>query len=203
MKARLARLRRADREAGLTLIELLVAASMSVILVGAACAMLISAVHDQPNLSKKDQNITTARYVLERMTREIRNGLVVYSASDSKVSFETQVRHKECGGATTVGASEPSKSCRVTYNCTTTACTRTETNPEVETGGASETIVSGLDNSKNSSVFNWSCDPQDPCEEPGEISYLGVTLRIENPEDKGDLKISDGAGLRTVEYESQ
>ncbi len=93
-----ASIRKRDREAGLTLIELLVAAAMSVILVGAAGAMLISAVRNQPKLSKKTQNVTTARYVLERMTREIRNGIVVYSATGSKVAFKTRVRRSACGG---------------------------------------------------------------------------------------------------------
>ena len=96
-----------DGEAGLTLVELLVASAMSVIVVGAACAMLISAVQGQPKLSKKDQNISTARYVLERMTREIRNGTAVYKATGSEVALRTQVRRTTCGGTVQENPSVP------------------------------------------------------------------------------------------------
>ncbi len=199
------RLLAGDREAGLTLVELLVAAAMSVILVGAACAMLISAVRDQPKLSKKDQNITTARYVLERMTREIRNGLAVYTATGSEVSFKTQVRRTACGGTVEEDPSVSAIECRVTYRCAavspptvpaTYSCSRAETDPEAVPGAGTPTttIVGGLDTSE---IFSW--EPQS-IEEAGEIEYIGITLHIANPEGEGDLKVTDGAGLRTLEY---
>jgi type II secretory pathway pseudopilin PulG len=174
-------------EAGLTLIELLVAAAMSVILVGAAGSMLISAVRTQPGLSERAQNISTARWVLERMTREIRNGVVVYEATDSKVSFKTQVRRTACGAGFEEEAGKPAIQCRVTYSCTTTACTRTEAAPADAVGGTTTTIVDGLSSAK---VFNYS-----PLEKP---TYIGVTLHIPNPEGSGELVVSDGAGLRTL-----
>ena len=200
MRGRLARLLAAEREAGLTLVELLVAAAMSVMLVGAAASMMISSVRDQPSLSKKSQNVTTARYVLERMTREIRNGLVVYAASAGRSRSRRRCATGNAAAARPWAKTNPSTTCRVTYSCTTSECTRTETAPDVEAGGTPEALVSGLD---NGDVFNWSCFAQAPCEEPGEISYIGVTLRIENPEGRGDLKIGDGAGLRTLEYARQ
>jgi type II secretory pathway pseudopilin PulG len=58
------RLRSGDGEAGMTLIELLVAASMSVVLLGAVGSMLVSAVRDQPKVSERSQNVSTARWVL-------------------------------------------------------------------------------------------------------------------------------------------
>ncbi|HEX3174332.1 MAG TPA: hypothetical protein VHQ43_08970 [Solirubrobacterales bacterium] len=178
---------RLDSEEGMTLIEMLVAATMSVVLVAAASSMLISAVRTQPKLSKRAQNISTARVALERMTREIRNGIAVYEASGSKVSFKTQVRTTSCGSGTASTAGQPAIQCRVTYSCTTTACTRTETAPEVTSGGTPVAIVSGLDSSK---VFTYS--PED------EPTYIGVTLHIPNPEGSDDLVVSDGAGLRTL-----
>jgi hypothetical protein len=186
------RLAGGDREAGLTLVELLVATAMSVILVGAACTMLISAVQQQPKLSKKSQEITTARYVLERMTREIRNGVVVYTATGSTVEFKTRVRHKTCGGSAQESASTPAIECRVTYSCTTTACTRTETAPEV--AGASGTPIPLVGNLDSSSVFNYEPSP------PSTPTYVGITLHIENPEGKGELTVTDGAGLRIQSY---
>ena len=184
-----------EREAGFTLVELLVAAAMSVVIVGAAGSMLITAVQRQPDLSKKAQNISTARYVLERMTREIRNGILVYEGSGSSVSFLTQVRRIACGAGAEEEAAKPAIKCRVTYTCTTTQCTRTETGPPPEEGGAGTPVViaSGLD---SSSVFNY--EPPDP----SEATYIGVTLHMPNPEGSGDLTISDGAGLRTRTLEN-
>jgi type II secretory pathway pseudopilin PulG len=164
---------------------------MSVIIVGAACAMLISAVREQPKLSKKTQEISTARYVLERMTREIRNGTQVYSASGSQVEFETQVRRTACGGTVQSDPSDPSISCRVTYSCTTTACTRTETDPGTPgSEGTPTVLVSGLD---NADVFNYEPNLEEP-------TYVGITLHIENPEGRGELTVTDGAGLRIHSY---
>jgi type II secretory pathway pseudopilin PulG len=181
-----------DFDSGLTLVELLVASAMSVILVGAACSMLISAVREQPKLSKKSQEISTARYVLERMTREIRNGIVVYSATGSAVEFKTRVRHKTCGGSTQENPSTPAIECRVTYSCSTTACTRTETAPDVE--GANGTPIPLVGNLDSSSVFNYEPSP------PSTPTYVGITLHIENPEGKGELTVTDGAGLRIQNY---
>lgn len=179
-------------EAGMTLVELLVAAAMSVILVGAATAMLISAVRDQPKLSKKTQEISTARYVLERMTREIRNGIFVYAgASGSKVEFKTRVRRSACGEGVEEDPGEPAIECRVTYDCSSgTSCTRSETDPsEPGSSGAPRTLVSGL---VSSEVFNY--------EPPSNPSFIGVALNIANPEEKGALTVTDGAGLRIQSY---
>jgi Tfp pilus assembly protein PilW len=178
-----------DRESGLTLVELLVAAAMSVVIVGAAGSMLISAVRTQPKLSKKAQNITTARWVLERLTREIRNGVKVEAGSSSSVTFITRVRRAECGGAVEEDADQPAIECKVTYSCTTTACMRSEVAPEAEGAGTPTTIVSGLDSGE---VFEYS--PTNAAE----ATYVGITLNIPNPEGEGDLTITDGASLRTL-----
>jgi Tfp pilus assembly protein PilW len=186
----------AGQEAGLTLVELLVAAAMSVILVAAACTMLISAVRSQPTLSKKSQEISTARYVLERMTREIRNGISVEStATGSHVEFKTRVRRSTCGGAVQESPSVPAIECRVTYNCTTTECTRTETAPSVS--GASGTPIPLVGNLVSDRVFNY--EPTFPAAP----SYVGITLHIANPEGKGELTVTDGAGLRIQNYLDQ
>jgi Tfp pilus assembly protein PilW len=182
----------AGPEAALTLVELLVAAAMSVILVGAACMMLISAVRSQPTVSKKSQEITTARYVLERMTREIRNGTSIEAATGSRVEFLSRVRRSTCGGAVQESPSVPAIECRVTYNCTTTECTRTETAPTVS--GAAGSSIRIIGNLNSSQVFNF-----EPAL-PAEPSYVGITLHIANPEGKGELTVTDGAGLRIQNY---
>jgi type II secretory pathway pseudopilin PulG len=185
------RLRTRDPEAGLTLVEMLVAAAMGVVVVAAAGSMLVSAVKSQPNLSEKSQAVSTARYVLERMTREIRNGLEVYEATGSRVAFKTQVRRTACGGETVASPGAPSIQCKVIYECstaTTTTCTRTEAAPSAESTGTPTTMITGLDDSE---VFNYSPDAEEP-------TYIGVTLRFPDPEGTGNLTITDGAGLRTL-----
>lgn len=194
-------------EAGFTLIEMLVASTMSVVVVGAASLMLISAVKDQPKISKRAQNISSARWVLERLTREIRNGTVVNRASGSSVSFQTYVRHAAAGGVATCGGTEqlastlPAIKCEVTYTCTTTSCTRTEAAPEIYTGTAT-TIFSGIDRSEafcyvpSSNPDPTICGP--PPAPVGKATYIGVTLHIPNPSGGSGLTVSDGADLRNA-----
>lgn len=178
-------------EDGLTVIELLVAAAMSVVIVGAASSLLISAVQDQPGLSRKAQAVSSARTVLERMTREIRNGFYVYSgASGSSVSFKTRLRRSTCGGGAPASASAPSIECEVTYECagaTSVTCARTEKTPGASEG-RTERIVGELESAE---VFNYSPNAEEP-------TFIGVTLEIPNPEGPGNLTISDGAQLRTL-----
>lgn len=178
------RLLRAE-ESGLTLIELLVAATMSVILVGAASLMLISAVRSQPQISERAQDVSTARWVLERMTREIRNGIAVDKATATEVSFRAYVRHASCGSSTALAAEESAIVCQVTYTCAGTACTRIEAEPGVYTGTARQ-IFEGIEDPE---VFTYSPSAVEP-------TFIGATLRFANPEGEGSFTISDGASLR-------
>ncbi len=191
-----------DREAGLTLIEMLVAAAMSVVIVGASTAMLISAVRQQPELSKRAQNISTARYQLERVVREIRNGVSVTPGrtSPSEVSFVARVRRASCGSGTPLSATASAISCQVTYNCTATSCTRIEAATDVFTG-APTTQITGIDSAE---VFcfvpSTNTDPTEcgPAQEGNPPTYIGVTLHVPNPSGPAELTISDGASLRTA-----
>jgi type II secretory pathway pseudopilin PulG len=175
-------------EAGLTLIELLVATTMSIVLVGAAGSMVISAMRSQPEVSSRANNISSARWVLERMTREIRDGVKVDNATASSISFQTYVRHTTCGGTTLLASTSPSIKCEVTYTCTTTSCSRAETALGVLTGGTFRTIFKGID---SSNVFNYSPSA-------AAATYVGVTLRIPNPSGGSALTVSDGASLRNA-----
>ncbi|HET7053213.1 MAG TPA: type II secretion system protein [Solirubrobacterales bacterium] len=194
-------LMRLKDEGGLTLVELLVAAAMSVIVVAAASSMLISAVRDQPKISKQAQNVSSARWMLERMIREIRDGIEANpaTATSSKVSFETYVRRTACGSGVASQASVPAIPCQVTYTCTATACSRTEAEPGVETGTPT-TVFEGID---SPAIFCYvpsnEPDPEE-CGPAGEEppTYVRVALRIPDPEGSGSLTISDGATLRNA-----
>jgi len=198
LRTRLATL---DGEAGMTLIELLVAMIMGIIVVGGATAMLISAVRDQPQQSRQAQNVTTARFELERITRELRNGVkVTSSTSSSKVSFVARVRRTTCGGAVPTNPSTPARECQITYTCGTTSCSRVEAEPGKETGTAT-TIVTGIDSAE---VFCFvpssNTDPTvcGPAKSETSPTYIGVTLHVPNPSGSGSLTVSDGASLRSA-----
>jgi Tfp pilus assembly protein PilV len=190
-------------QSGLTLIEMLVASLMSVILVGASCSMLISAVRDQPALSKKAQNVTTARYQLERMVREIRNGVQVESASPSAVTLVARVRRVACGGPVQTNPSAEPVQCTITYSCSGTACTRTEKNSAGIAVGTPTVAASGIGSTE---VFCFApSSEEDPsqcgnAEDPEAATYIGINLEVPNPEGPGLLTISDGATLRSAAF---
>jgi Tfp pilus assembly protein PilV len=190
-------------QSGMTLIEMLVASLMSVILVGASCAMLISAIRDQPALSKKAQNVTTARYQLERMVREIRNGVQVESASPSSVTFVARMRRVACGGAVQTNPSAEPVQCRVTYSCSGTACTRTEKNGAGIPVGTPTVAASGIGSTEVFCFAPSSGEDPSQCgaaDDPEAATYIGVSLEVPNPEGPGLLTISDGATLRSAAF---
>jgi type II secretory pathway pseudopilin PulG len=185
-------LARAGREDGFTLVELLVGAAMGVIVMAATASLMISAVKSQPKISKKAQTISTARWVMERMTREIRNGIAVApeKATASEVSFTTYVRTPTCGGTGTLASGSKAIPCQVTYRCTTIKCSRIEAAPGVYTG-TERTIFSGIDSSE---VFSYSPSAV----EAKDIKYIEVELQFPNPSGSGELTISDGASMRNA-----
>lgn len=185
-----ARFEGAGSESGLTLVELLVASAMSVALLGAIGSMVLSSLRTQPDLSKKAQNISSARVALERMTRELRNGIAVEPgrALPNEVSFRTFLRRTTCGSTSAPPSSAAAIECQVTYACTTTSCSREETAPGAFGGGAPTTIVTGIDDSE---VFSYSPSADEP-------TFVGITLHIPNPDGPADLTISDGASLRNA-----
>jgi hypothetical protein len=183
------RLRAIRGEAGLTLVELLVASAMGVVLVGATGSMVVSALRAQPEISEKAVDVRTARWVMERFTRELRGGVLVSpgKATGSSVSFQTYVRRSTCGGTGTLPSTSPAIKCQVTYSCAGSSCTRLESEPNVFSG-TPQTVFAGLDNS--SSVFTYSPNATTP-------TYVGITIRIPSA-GGGATTISDGASLRNA-----
>jgi type II secretory pathway pseudopilin PulG len=189
-------------EAGMTLIELLVAMIMGIIVVGGATAMLISAVRDQPKQQKQAENVDTARYELERMTREIRNGVSVTSSAPNSVSFVARLRRtSSCNGTVPTDPSTPAIPCQIVYTCTTSACTRTEREVGKTSGGVVSTIVTGIDSLEvfcfvpSANADPTECGPAQTSKSP---TYVGVTLQVPNPSGTGRLTVSDGASLRSA-----
>lgn len=199
MSGLVGRLRMMDDEVGMTLIEMLVALVMGLVVVGGATTLMISAVRKQPEQQQQAQSISTARYELERMTREIRNGTSVTSATASSVSFVARVRRTACGGGVPTNPATPSIQCQIVYSCTATSCTRTERDVGKTTGGTATTIATGIDSAE---VFCFvpsaNADPTEcgSAKSGTSPTYIGITLRVPNPSERSDMTISDGASLR-------
>jgi type II secretory pathway pseudopilin PulG len=174
-------------EAGLTLIELLIAAAMSIVLLAAVTTLLVGALRAEPRISEGAATVQKARWVLERMTRELRQGFRVYgSPSASTFSFGTYVRDETCGGTTPLPSGAQSTECEVTYECATSSCTRLEAPLGVDSGSPA-TIFSGLSN--GGAVFSYSPSATSP-------TFVEVTLTMPNPDGGAALTVSDGAALR-------
>jgi hypothetical protein len=192
--------RLASEQSGLTLVELLVASAMGVILLGGVGTMLVSAMRTQPKVSKRAANVSDARWVTERLTREIRNGIAVDVMTPTSVSFRTYVRRTACGGSGTLPSGTPAIRCEVTYTCTTTSCTRLEAAEGVYTG-TPVTLFRGI---SSSDVFCYvpstNTDPLTcgPARSGTSPTYIGITLRIPNPSGPSALTVSDGASLRNA-----
>ena len=188
----IARLRKQRGEAGFTLIELLVSSMMGVVVMGAVASLVISAVREQPKISKEAQNISNARWMLERLTHELRNGkAVVEGSGPSKLVFDGYVRHGTCGGSTALAAGSPAIECRITYECSTTACTRKETT-KASTSGIAKPVFRDL---VSNQIFTYV--PAGP--EVNKATYVKVTLRLPDPTSSGSpLVISSGASLRNA-----
>jgi Tfp pilus assembly protein PilW len=190
------------REEGFTLIEMLVAMTMGVVVMGGVLVLLIGAMRSQPKLDSQSTNIQTARWVLERMTRELRDGVVVDKTTASSVSFQTYVRHATCGGTTTLASTAPATRCEVTYSCAGETCTRLEAAPNVYTG-TTRTIFKGLSNAAAVFCYVPSKNEADPTE-CGEAkagtspTYVGVTIEIPDSEGSGGITAADGASLRNA-----
>jgi type II secretory pathway pseudopilin PulG len=184
----ISRLRRQSGEGGFTLVELLVSAMMGVVVMGAVTSMVISAVREQPKISKESQNVTSARWMLERLTHELRNGISVKEGTASRISFEGYVRHSVCGGSTMLPSSTSAIKCRITYECSTTACSRKETSPATTTGVA-RPVFSGL---ASNQIFTY-------VPSAANATYVKATLRLPDPTDNSSpLVISSGTSLRNA-----
>lgn len=178
-----AALRRDER--GFTLIELLVATGVGLVVVGGALMFFITGVRSEPRTASKVAAIQQARVTLDRITRELRQGLETPTATPSKLAIVTYVKAATCGGA---GAST-SIPCRVTYSCAGEACTRTVAQPDGSAPGAAVRVVEGL-TSPNVFAYSPSLAP----------TYVGVSFSF-GTDGSEPFTLGDGVALRNESEE--
>jgi prepilin-type N-terminal cleavage/methylation domain-containing protein len=180
-------LRREER--GFTLIELLIATSLGLVVIGAALTMFVGAIHSQPRDTSKIAAMQQARTTVDRITRELRQGLEVVSSpapTTSRLEIVTYVKAVTCGGA----AASTSIPCRVIYSCSGTTCTRAVAQPSGSAPGPAVQVASGL---ASPDVFAYS-PPTNP-------SYVGVSFSFSNSSGP-PFTLGDGVTLRNPSEES-
>lgn len=175
-------IRALPRQNGFTLPELLTAMAALIGLVAVMGTLIMVVVRTQPQVAERSAQIQNGRAMIERITRELREGSALISATSSGLSFMTFVRGQQCGSPTPpASAATPAIRCQVTYTCAGGTCQRTEP------PGGPVTLVEGLN---TSAVFSYT-PPTNP---------RHVTVTLEYPARVGgeSITLSDGAALRNA-----
>ena len=170
---------------GLTLVELLVATALGLVVVGGGTSIFVSSLRSEPRTASKVNAIQQARVTADRITRELRQGLEVETASPSQLKIVTYVKTAGCSGA----PASTAMPCKVTYACSGDMCTRMVAKPDGTAPGPTVQVVSGL---ASTDVF----DPQPPTGDP---SYVGVTFSLAAEGDP--VILEDGVALRNPSEE--
>lgn len=170
----------------MTLIELLIAAAVGLVVVGGALTMFMGAIRSEPRTASKVAAIQQARTTVDRITRELRQGLEVPTATSSQLAIVTYVKAATCGGA----AASTSIPCRVTYTCSAGKCTRKVAQPNGSASGPEVQVAGDL---ASNNVFNYLPSSADP-------TYVGVSLAVSSNGEP--VTLSDGVALRNPSEES-
>jgi type II secretory pathway pseudopilin PulG len=173
---------RARDQGGFTIPELLVGLTLGLIVIGGAMALLQRAVAQQPVASDRAAQIQQGRTMIERLTRELRQGETISGASATGLTILTYVDLLTCGGAPASSANF----CRITYACSGTTCSRTVRNPDGSGSAPATTAVSGL---SSPNVFTYSPSSNDP-------SYVGVRLVYPAADGDDAVTLDDGVTMR-------
>jgi type II secretory pathway pseudopilin PulG len=175
-------------QAGYTLVELLVASTVAMVVLGGAVTVFIGAVRSEPRTSSKVSAIRQGRVAVERISRELRQGSDVTSASAAGLTLIAYLPEGSCGGSAEEGAEQ----CRITYACESSECTRAVAAPDGSSEGVAAQVVDELTSTE---VFSYS--PPLEAEAEPEPEYVGVEFSFETTEG-GPVVVSDGATLRNA-----
>jgi prepilin-type N-terminal cleavage/methylation domain-containing protein len=173
----------ATETGGFTLPELLIATMIGLIVIGAAVTAMTVGVNSQPRLNSQAASVQQARTTMERITRELRQGSSVPTATASQLSIVTYVNSATCGGT----PANSSIACRATYTCAAGACSRTEAKPDGTAPGPAVQVLSGL---SSTNVFSYT-----PPTSTAPAS-VGVTLSFAAQGANQGITLSDAAALR-------
>lgn len=176
--------RKLSEESGFTLLELLVVVALGLVVLAAGYGLLQTSSRQQVTQSEQAAQAQKARVMVERITREVRQGSGVVSATGSSLALVTWVNSAGCGSA---AGAEVAIECRVTYQCSGGACTREETAPGAAASGNSTVILDGL---SSAPVFTYT---------PSADAPTFVEVKLELKEDGAEtVSIEGGVTLRNA-----
>jgi len=179
-----AALRREER--GLTLVELMIAAALGLVVVGGALTVFIGAVRSEPRTASDVTAMQQNRVTIDRITRELRQGSQIPTATASELAIVTYVKVASCGGASASTAIP----CRVTYSCSGETCMRVVAQPDGSDPGPVAQVASGL---ASADVFSYLPSAADP-------TYVGVSFAFSSEGDRS-VVLHDGVALRNPSEE--
>lgn len=148
----------------MTLIELLVVLMVALIVFAAGLGLLQITMGQEPERREQAGAIQQARVMVDRLSRELRQGFGVQAAEPDRLVLLSYVKRQSCGGAD----GDSSIDCQITYQCGGGACTRTERNTDGSGAGGPVEVVSGTDGQP---VFSYSPSAADP-------DYVGIRLSL-------------------------
>lgn len=173
---------RASSAAGFTLPELLIAGMLGLVVIGSSVGVMAAGLRSEPRIAERTGDVQQAQVMMERITRELRQGATVPVATPSQLALVTFVNSASCGGVPGSAA----RSCLVTYSCTSGTCTRTEANPDGTGAAMPTTVITGL---ASDSVFSYSPNAAD-------VRYVGVRLELEARDGDDSITLADGVAIR-------
>jgi type II secretory pathway pseudopilin PulG len=182
---------------GWTLIELLVAMTMTIAILMAALPIVDGATRTQGRVQKASEAIGDARNFSELVLNDLRgaydwNPPTSPNTNANSISVDTYVHTTACGSRVLASDSADAQKCRVTYVCSGGACTRQERNEDGSGTGAPVTMITGL---SSNNVFDPVIGGDDI------VHYVTFTLVLPNQSNVGDdaITLTDGVALRNVE----
>ena len=114
-------------EGGFTLVELTISMSMLIAVLAIATPLITTAMRSEPELRERSANVQEARIVLDRLTREIREGVSAVTAGALHLVSPTAPTPASRPVAAPRSSPERAPTlCRVTYQCVGGLCRRTE-----------------------------------------------------------------------------
>jgi prepilin-type N-terminal cleavage/methylation domain-containing protein len=169
-------------DTGFTLPELLIATAASLVLLGGALTVTVSGVRSEPRVSERSAEIQQARVLMDRVTRELRQGATVLEATSGQLRLITYVSSETCGGV----AATTARSCMVTYDCAAGTCTRVESDAEGTASGPPTVETTGL---SADPVFTY-------LPSAASARYVGITFEFPAADGDDAITLTDGVTLR-------
>lgn len=169
---------------GMTLNELLISITLTLIVVAAGYAILGVTQRAQPRITERADALQEGRFLIERITRELRLGTGIDSVSTpSRLTIWTFVHRSWCGGPVGTSTIE----CQVIYDCDPAGtCTRTERNTDGSGSAPPRTTVTGL---ASNQLFSYTPSAVD-------ADYVGLRLEFPAASDDDAVTLEDGVALR-------